>query len=183
MSAAVGYRAVALAAALVLAALLVVQLITLLLAVVLTLIISLPLVSAADLAQRHGLPRALGAIVCLLVIVGAIAGLGYLIVPPFVSQAKQFANTLPHTITGAERYLHGVTGVTKSTLSRDLTNFVHGYTQHPQRLVAPLESVGLNLVGLLASFVVRLPASVTRTVTVTRVERCPESCETRLPPA
>jgi predicted PurR-regulated permease PerM len=160
MSATVGYRAIALAAALVLTALLVQQLITLLLALVLTVIISLPLAAAADMAQRHGVPRVVGALAGLLSVLGVIAALGYFIVPSFVSQARQFANTLPNTIAGAEHYLHGLTGVTKQTLSKDLTHFVQGYTQHPQRFIAPLESVGLSLVGLLAGLVVVLIAAL-----------------------
>jgi predicted PurR-regulated permease PerM len=154
MSASVLYRAVALAAALTLIALLVQQLITLLLALALTLIIALPLTRAADFAQRHHIPRALGALAGLLIFLGVVALLGYFIIPSFVSQVKDFANTLPHTIDRTERYIHAVTGVKKQTLSNDVTNFVQGYTHHPQKLIAPLESVGLSLVGIATGFVV-----------------------------
>jgi predicted PurR-regulated permease PerM len=154
LTAKVGYRAVALAATLILTGLLVQQLITLLLAVVLTIIISLPLSSTADIAQRHGIPRLFGALAGLLSVVGVIAALAYFIVPAFLSQVRQFANSLPRTIAGAEHYVHGVTGVTKRTLSADLTHFVQGYTHHPQRLVAPLESVGVSVLGLLAGLLV-----------------------------
>jgi predicted PurR-regulated permease PerM len=61
---------------------------------------------------------------------------------------------LPYTITGAERYVHGITGVTKQKLSADLTGFVQGYTHHPQRLIAPIERIGLSAVGILAGVVV-----------------------------
>ncbi|MGB9186096.1 MAG: AI-2E family transporter [Solirubrobacteraceae bacterium] len=156
MSAGVGYRAVALAAALVLVALLVSQLITLLLALVLTVIVSIPLAAAADLAQRHGVPRAVGALLGLLTAASLIGGLVYLTVPSFVSQTKQFANKLPSTITSAERYIHDLTGARTKTLSADLTQFVQSYTHHPQRLIAPLESVGLSAVGILAGLIVML---------------------------
>jgi predicted PurR-regulated permease PerM len=156
MNAAVGYRAVALAAALVLIALIVQQLISLLLAFALTVIISLPLAAAADIAQRRGVPRVFGALGGLLVAFGVIGGLGYAIVPSFVDQAKQFANNLPGTIASAERSVHGLTGAKASTLSADLTGFVQSYTHHPQRLIAPLESVGLSAVGVLAGLIVVL---------------------------
>ncbi len=154
MSAKVAYRAVALAAALTLLALVVQQLITLLLALALTVIIALPLSYAAGLAQRHHVPRVFGALAGLLVILGVIALLGYFIIPSFVSQVKDFANTLPHTIDRTERYIHGVTGVKKQTLSNEVTHFVQGYTHNPQKLIAPLESVGLSVVGILAGLVV-----------------------------
>ncbi len=156
MNAAVGYRAVALAAALLLTALLVEQLITLLLALAVTVIISLPLAAAADMAQRRRLPRALGAVGGLLVAIGAIGGLVFAVTPSFVSQTKQFATNLPHTIASAERYLHGVTGTSTKALSSDLTHFVRNYTSHPQRLVSPLESIGLSLAGIIAGLVVVL---------------------------
>jgi predicted PurR-regulated permease PerM len=160
MDARVAYRAIGLAAGLVLVALLVQQLITLLLAVVVTVIISLPLATAADIAQRRGLPRATGAVPALLAGLAALGALGYLIIPPFVSQAKQFANGLPQTITRAERYLHGATGLTTKKLSSDLTAFVQSYTLHPQRLIAPLESVGLSVAALLTGLVVVLITSL-----------------------
>ncbi len=156
MSASVAYRAVGLAAALVAAGLLVEQLITVLLALVLTIIISLPLASAADTAERRGLPRLLGAFSGLLIGLGVAGGLGYLVVPSFIDQAKLFANRLPSVVDAAERYLHGLTGVAKHTLSGDLSHWVQGYTNHPQRLIAPIESVGLGLVGVIAGAIVML---------------------------
>jgi predicted PurR-regulated permease PerM len=145
---------VVLAAALTVLALLVQQLITLLLALAVMVIIALPLARTADFAQRHRVPRALGALAGLLAVLGVIALLGYFIVPAFVDQVKQFANTLPHTIDRTERYIHGLTGVNKQTLSKDVTNFVQGYTHHPQRLIAPLESIGLSVVGIVTLLVV-----------------------------
>jgi predicted PurR-regulated permease PerM len=148
------YRAVLLAAALTVIALLVQQLITLLLALALMIIIALPLTTAADLAQRHHVPRPIGALAGLLIVLGGIGLLGYFVIPAFVKEVKDFANTLPHTIDRTERYIHAVTGVKKQTLSHDVTNFVQGYTHHPQKLIAPLESVGLSVVGIATLFVV-----------------------------
>lgn len=160
MSAKVGYRAVLLAAALTVLALVVQQLVTLLLALVLTVIIALPLSRTADFAQRHHVPRAFGALAGLLVVVGVIGLLGYFIIPAFVNQVKDFANTLPHTIDRTERYIHGLTGVKKQTLSNEVTHFVQGYTHNPQKLIAPLESVGLSLVGIVAGLVVVIITSL-----------------------
>jgi predicted PurR-regulated permease PerM len=154
MNAKVAYRAVLLAAALTLLALVVQQLITLLLAFAITVIIALPLSRTADFAHRHHVPRVFGAIAGLLVVLGVIALLGYFIVPAFVNQVKDFANTLPHTIDRTERYIHGLTGVKRQTLSNEVTHFVQGYTHHPEKLIAPLESVGVSVAGILAGLVV-----------------------------
>jgi predicted PurR-regulated permease PerM len=154
VSAKVAYRAVALAAALTLLALVVQQLITLLLALALTVIIALPLSRAADFAHRHHVPRVFGAIAGLLIVLGVIVLLAYFIVPAFINQVKDFANTLPHTIDRTERYIHGLTGVKKQTLSNEVTHFVQGYTHNPQKLIAPLESVGLSVAGIVAGLVV-----------------------------
>ncbi len=156
LTAGVAYKTIGLAAGLALTALVVQQLIALLLALVLTIIVSLPLAAAADFGERHKVPRPVGAVFGLLAVIAVMGGLTYLVIPSFLSEAKQFANNLPHTIAATERYLHGVTGVTKENLDRDVSGFVQGYTHHPQRLIAPLESIGLNVAALLASFVVVL---------------------------
>jgi predicted PurR-regulated permease PerM len=156
MSASVPYRAVALAAGLIVAALLVAQLVTVLLALTLTVIISLPLSSAASFAARRGLPRGLGAAVALLSALAVLGGIGFLVIPQFISQTQQFANSLPTTVTDAERYLHDLTGLSTKMLNNDLTQFVQGYTRHPQRLIGPLSTIGISLAGIIAGFVVML---------------------------
>jgi predicted PurR-regulated permease PerM len=160
VTAKVGYRAVLLAAALALLALVVQQLITLLLALALTVIIALPLSRTADFAQRHHVSRVFGALAGLVVVVGVITLPGYFIIPAFVDQVKDFANTLPHTIDRTERYIHGLTGVKKQTLSNEVTHFVQGYTHHPEKLIAPLESVGVSVVGIVAGLVVVIITSL-----------------------
>ncbi|MGI8904090.1 MAG: AI-2E family transporter [Solirubrobacteraceae bacterium] len=156
MTRSVAYRAVALAAALVVGALLAQQLVTLLLALALTVIISLPLSSAASIAQRHGLPRALGAIVALGVALAVAVALGFLIVPQFVAQVSEFVNGLPTTVSDAERYVHGLTGVATRTLTSDLSHFAQGYTRNPGRLIGPLAAVGLGVAGIVTGVIVML---------------------------
>jgi predicted PurR-regulated permease PerM len=143
------YRTVGLAAALAVAALVAQQLMTLLLLVVLVVIIvSLPLSAAASFAERRGLPRALGASAALIAAFAVLVGLGFAVVPEFVSQIRQFAQRLPTILAGADRYIHGVAGKKTRSLSAQLTGFVHGYLHHPVRLVGQVEQVGLTLVGI-----------------------------------
>ncbi len=153
MTSAVAYRTIGLAAGLALAAVVATRLMTLLLAVTLTILLSLPLSAAASLAERHGAPRALGALGALVALFGALAGLGYAVIPAFVSQARQFAAHLPSTIAGAERYIHGLGGMRTHSLSAELSSFAQRYLQHPQQLIGPIEQVGLTIAGVIISLV------------------------------
>lgn len=158
MRPAVAYRVVGLAAALIVAALVAKQLMTLLLAVMLTIILSLPLSAAASLAERRGAPRAVGALAALIAGFGILAGLGVAVIPAFVSQARQFAASLPATLAAADRYIHGL-GANTRNLSSQLSGLVQGYTHHPLRLVGPLAQIGLTALGLLIALVLIVVAA------------------------
>jgi predicted PurR-regulated permease PerM len=151
MSSSAAYRAVMLGAGLILLTLLVEQLMTLLLAIVLTLIISLPLAAAASAAERRGVPRAVGALLGLACTITAIIVLSLAVVPEFISQAKNFAQRLPAILASVEHHLHAVTGRHTPHLSAELTRFVQSYTHHPQRLIGPLESVGLSVLAVVVA--------------------------------
>ena len=159
MKPAVVYRTVGLAAALVVAALVFTQLLTLILAVLVVIIVSLPLSAGASLAQRRGLPRAVGAAAALIGGFAVLVGLGFAIIPAFVSQARQFAQRLPTILAGADRYLHGVAGKRAHSLSAQLNGFVQGYLHHPARLVGPVEDVGLTAVGIVFTLVLIIVAA------------------------
>ncbi len=149
----VAYRTVGLAAALIVAALLARQLMTLLLAMTVTIILSLPLSAAASLAERRGAPRALGALAAVAAAAGVLTGLGFAVIPAFVSQAKQFADRLPATVAEAERYIHGIAGKNTRSASAQLSSFAQGYLDHPQRLVGPIEQAGVTVLGVVIALV------------------------------
>ncbi len=153
MSERVAYRAIALGAAVIVLALLVAQLMTLLLAVVVTIIVSLPLSAAASAAERRGAPRAVGALAGLVGGFGTIALVALAVIPQFVAEAKDFAQRLPVILSSADRYLHGIGGRHTPKLSAELVRFVQGYTHHPQRLIGPLEQIGLSALAIVASLV------------------------------
>src|SRR5438067_13484105 len=77
------YRAVLLAFALVIAALVFNQLITIIMAALIVIVIALPISAVADRLGRFHVPRAIGAVIGLLIGLGALAGLIALIVPAF----------------------------------------------------------------------------------------------------
>jgi predicted PurR-regulated permease PerM len=148
MRPAVAYRVVGLCAALIVAALVVQQLMTLLLAVTVMIIVSLPLSAAASFAERRGVPRALGAAGALVVAGGTLTGLGFAVIPAFVSQARQFVDRLPATVAEADRYIHGLAGTKTHGEAAQLSRFAQSYIDHPARLLGPIEEVGLTVVAL-----------------------------------
>src|SRR5437764_270360 len=80
------YRAVLLAFALVIAALVFNQLITIIMAALIVIVIALPISAVADRLGRFRVPRAIGAVIGLLIGLGALAGLIALIVPAFTHE-------------------------------------------------------------------------------------------------
>lgn len=154
------YRTAGLAAVLVAAALVFEQLLTVFLVVLVVIIISLPLSAAASVAQRRGLPRAVGVSAALVAALAVLVGLGFAVLPEFVAQVKQFAHRLPAILTEADRYIRGLTGRSAPGLSAQLSAFIDGYLHHPARLAGPVEQVGLTLVETLFVLLLIVVAAV-----------------------
>jgi predicted PurR-regulated permease PerM len=150
------YRAVLLAGLLLLLGMLFRQLATLLLAVLMTVIISIPLSAGATRLERYGVPRALGALATLLAGVAIIVGILFLIIPPFVDQVNKFVDDVPGIVTDLEKTVGSVTGDKPSVVGDKIQNFLQRYTDHPQRLIGPIASIGLNVAGILGFLVVML---------------------------
>jgi predicted PurR-regulated permease PerM len=150
------YRAVLLAFTLIVAALLFKQLVTLILAVLIVVIIALPLSAFASQLQRVGVPRAFGAVIGLLLGLGAIAGLVALVLPAFTHEINQFAASLPSNVNELRHRLAGLTGTSPSRVGQQIQHFVNGYTQHPTKLLGPAASVGATVAGGLGALVVVL---------------------------
>jgi predicted PurR-regulated permease PerM len=153
---AVPYRAVLLALALVGAGLLFTQLVDLVLLVIITIIIALPLAAGATRLQRFGVPRALGAILCLLVGLGVVGTVIAFVVPPFVDQVVAFVGQLPDTITHFEHSLNHAFGLKPGTVANGMQRFANRYTQHPVKLLGPLSQVGLSVATGIGAVVVVL---------------------------
>ena len=150
------YRAVLLAFALVVAALLFKQLVTLILAVLIVVIIALPLAAFANLLNGVGVPRAFGALIGLLLGLGAIAGLVALVLPAFSHEINKFAASLPSIVDDLRHRLAGLTGTSPSRVGNQIQHFVNGYTQHPTKLLGPAASIGASVAGGIAALVVVL---------------------------
>jgi predicted PurR-regulated permease PerM len=150
------YRAVLLAFGLVVAGLVFEQLVTLVLAVLIVVIIATPLSAFASLLQRVRVPRAIGAVLGLLLGLGALGGLIALIVPVFNHEINAFTNSLPSIVDEFRRRLGHLTGTSPNHVGKQIQHFVDTYTQHPSKLLGPLATVGAGVVAAVATIIVIL---------------------------
>src|SRR3954451_22694679 len=155
-SAQLAYRTVLLAAGLLLFGLLFRQLVTLLLAILVTIIIAIPLAAAATRLERYRIPRAARALLALVGGLGALALIIYLLIPPFVDQTNQFVDDVPSMVKDLERVYADVTGQNAGEVGDKAQHFFERYTDHPDRLIGPLTSIGLNLAGVIGALVLIL---------------------------
>jgi predicted PurR-regulated permease PerM len=144
----VAYRAVILAGVLLVLGLLFKQLATLLLAVLITIIIAIPLSAGATRLQRHGVPRPVGALATLLLGVAVVAGVLALIIPTFIDQTNEFVDEVPGIVNDLEKTIGSVTGDEPSEVGDKVQNYLERYTNHPQRLIGPVTSIGVSVVGI-----------------------------------
>lgn len=147
------YRAVLLAAGLVLLGTLFQQLATLLIAVLMTVIIAIPLSATADRLEKYRIPRPVGALMGLLAGVLVLAAVLALVIPSFIDQTKQFVDDVPSITDHVQRNIGDVTGERPGQVGRDVKDFLSRYTDHPERLVGPITSIGFNVAGIMAALV------------------------------
>jgi predicted PurR-regulated permease PerM len=156
------YHAVLLAFGLAVAGLIVKQIITLVLAVLIVVIIALPLSAFATRLQRVGIPRAVGAVLGLLLGLGVLGGLVALIVPIFTHEINEFAKALPGIVDALRHRVGRLTGTSPSRIGQQIQHFVNTYTQRPAQLLGPLASFSASVVaGITAVIVVLLTALYT----------------------
>ncbi len=132
------------------------ELVTLLITLVITVIIAIPLALMADLFERRGLPRVFGALLALLLGLGAVAGVLALVIPAFVEQGQRFIDAIPATFETVRLHISDATGAKESEVGRRIQEYIQGYADRPVRLIGPAAQVGLGVAGLLGTIVVVL---------------------------
>jgi predicted PurR-regulated permease PerM len=152
----VAYRAVLLAGVLLVLGLLFKQLATLLLAVLMTIIIAIPLSAGATKLERRGIPRPIGALATLLLGVAVLAGILALIIPTFVHETNQFVDQVPGIVNDLEKSAGSVTGDRPSEVGDKVQTYLRRYTDHPQRLIGPVTSIGVSVAGVGAALIIIL---------------------------
>ncbi len=156
ITAGVIYKAVLLAFGLVIAAMIFQALITLLLGVLIVVIIAAPLSAFADLLGRWRVPRAVGAVLGLLLGLAVLGGLIALVVPAFTREVNHFAIALPSIGDDLSRRLGRLTGSSPAHITAQIQHFVTNYTRDPSKLLGPVASVGASIAAAVAAIIVVL---------------------------
>jgi len=152
----VAYRAVLLAAALIVFGLLFQQLLTLLLAILITVIVAIAVSTVADWLERLDIPRPIGALLALLAGLAIVAGMLWVLVPPFIDQTNEFADDVPGIVDDLRDQVHDLTGAEPGDISEQVDKFVDNYTEDPGKLIGPITSIGLSVVGALGALILML---------------------------
>ena len=160
MTSGVVYKAVLLAFGLVIGAMIFQALASLLLGVLIVVIIATPLSAFTDMLERRHVPRALGAVLGLLLGLAAIGGLVALIVPVFTREVNHFAASLPTIGDSLSRRLGRLTGSSPGHITHQIQHFVTNYTHNPSRLLGPVASFGASVAAALAAIIVVLLTSL-----------------------
>ncbi len=152
----IAYRAVLLAAALLVLGFAFRELVTLLLAVLMTVIIAIPLAAIATGLERRGIPRPAGALAGLLGGLAVITALLYLLIPPFVEETNEFADSVPGIVNDLRDQIHDLTGAKPAEIGDRIQDFVRDYTDDPARLIGPITAIGVSVAGVLGALVLIL---------------------------
>jgi len=149
-------RAVLLAAGLLVLGLLFAELVTLLVAVLITILVAIPISAAATRLERHGVPRPVGALLAMVALVGAVAGIVAAILPTFIDQANEFIDDVPGIVNDLEREVGNVTGDEREEVSDRIQDYLNGIGDNPERLIGPVTDTVIGLAGALAFTVLGL---------------------------
>jgi predicted PurR-regulated permease PerM len=74
----------------------------------------------------------------------------------FSHEVNQFSKSLPSIVAELGHRLGRLTDTSQSHLGQQLQHFINGYTQHPQKLLGPLESIGASVAAVVAAIIVVL---------------------------
>jgi predicted PurR-regulated permease PerM len=150
------YRAILLAAFLLLIGLLFRELVTLVLAVLITIIFAIPLSAGATRLERVGIPRAIGALLTLLLGIAVLAGILAVIIPAFSHDVNKFVDRVPQTVNDFERTVGDIVGKRPSEVGSNIQNYLKRYTHDPARLISPITSIGISVVGVFGALILML---------------------------
>ena len=150
------YRAVLLAAGLLVFGLVFRELVTLMIGILITILFSIPLAAAATRLEHRGVPRPIGALLALLLILGSLAALIAALMPSLIDQTNEFIDAVPEIAEDIESEVGSVTGEDPEKVGDEVQGYLEGFGDDPDRLIEPVAEIGLGIAGFLAAAVLGL---------------------------
>lgn len=147
------YRAVLLAAGLLVLGLLFRELVTLMVGVLVTILFAIPVAAIATRLEQRQVPRPLGALLGIVLILGTLGGIVAALMPTFIDQANQFIDEVPEIVEDLEKWLADVIGSEPQEVGEEIQNRLEEIADDPGQLIGPIASIGLGLAGFLAATV------------------------------
>ena len=144
------YRAVLLAAGLLVLGLLFRELVTLMVGVLVTILFSIPVAALATRLERRSVPRPVGALLAIVLILGTFAGIVAALMPTFIDQADQFIDDVPEIVDDLEREVGDITGSEPDEVGNEIESRFEEVADDPAQLLEPIAEIGLGLAGFLA---------------------------------
>jgi predicted PurR-regulated permease PerM len=149
-------RAVLLAATLIAGGLLFHHLVTLVVVGVVTIIVAILLSLVASPLERRGVPRPLGALLGVLLLLGVFGGLLALIVPPIISEGERFVANLPDLANDLGKQVGAVTGGEPAQAGDKIQRAFDKLSNDPTRFLGPLATIAGGAAGVLSTLAVIL---------------------------
>jgi len=113
------------------------------------------LAPVVDWAEKYKIPRLLSTIIIYLIILGLIALVSYLIIPPLVNQIIQFINDLPNFVEKYAPYLQRAREFSsQSHLFEAFTNDLTSLSQNLESVSESILTAAIRAFGGITSFVI-----------------------------
>jgi predicted PurR-regulated permease PerM len=149
-------RGVLLTAALIAGGMLFQELVTLVVVGVVTIIVAILLSLVADPLENRGVPRPLGALAGVMLVLAALGGLLALIVPALASEGARFVEMLPDFANDLGEKVGAVTGGEPAQAGDKIQKAFDRLSNDPTRFLGPLATIAGGLAGILSAIVLIL---------------------------
>jgi predicted PurR-regulated permease PerM len=74
------------------------------------------------------------------------------LIPPFIDQTNEFVDDVPAIVDDLEGYYADLIGEDPGEVGDRVEEFVQNWTDEPERFIGPITSIGLDVAGIVAAF-------------------------------
>ncbi|UJA19480.1 AI-2E family transporter [Thermoleophilia bacterium SCSIO 60948] len=129
------------------------QIASLAIATLITILMAIPLEALANYLNRYRIPRAIGALIGILIGAAVLTGVLMLVIPPLVEQTDMLISQIPEVVDSLEGQIDGITGDSTGSAAMSVQSFFEGIISDPGQLAGPVASIGLSIASGLGAIV------------------------------